>query len=484
MSRLNTLSSWKDRWPALFAVIPFLIFLQAPVLAQTDPDDADDPDDEEEIAGELPDQAVFLPNRNSIENQLRDDEWLGGSDKNCRARISVGESVDHAFSTAMPDSLRENLKDRDLEFNEPGARIPYDIPVTYNGKVEEWVHYFQGRGRKYYHKWLQRYTRYAPVMREILREHKLPEDTVYLAMIESGFSTFALSTSAAGGIWQFIPATAKRYGLKIDYWRDERRDPIKSTRAAAMYLRDLYQYFGSWWLAWAGYNSGEGKIFKALRKYDTEDFWELSNYRFLKAETKNYVPKLIAAAIMARDPARYGFDDVEYFGRMEFDVAEIPSPADLRVVAKAALTDLEVIETLNPELRRGCTPPDQPTYMIRIPKGSKEMFVAVFNAVPVEDRMKVEEYLAKRGDTVSKVAKARGVKPALVSEFNGLGAKSATASLKAGTELRIPLVYVRDEETEEKWDKKLQKSKSKSRKKSKKARKVVTNPVTQGLPEG
>ena len=464
--------------------VSFLLFLQTPALAQIDPDDADDSDDDEGISEELPQEAVFLPNRNFIENQLRDDEWLGDPVKNGRARISVGESVGYTFSTAMSDSFRENLKDRDIEFNEPGVRMPYDIPITYNGKVEEWIHYFQGRGRKYYHKWLQRYTRYAPVMREIFREYKMPEDTVYLAMIESGFSTFALSTSAAGGIWQFIPATAKRYGLKIDYWRDERRDPIKSTRAAALYLRDLYQYFGSWWLAWAGYNSGEGKIFKALRKYDTEDFWELSSYRFLKAETKNYVPKLIAAALMARDPVRYGFDDVEYFGRMEFDVAEIPSPTDLRMVAKAALTDLEVIETLNPELRRGCTPPDQPTYMIRIPKGSKEMFVAVFNAAPEEERIKIESYVAKRGDTVSKVAKAKGVKAALVSEFNGLGAKGATASLKVGTELMIPLVYVRDEETEERWDKKLLKSKSKSRKKSKKVRKVVENPVVQALPEG
>jgi membrane-bound lytic murein transglycosylase D len=375
-------------------------------------------------------------------------------------RVLRGASAAYAISTAA------FLSDRQIRLD---PRIPYDIPVVYNDMVDDWIRYFQGRGRKYYNRWLERYTKFSPEIKKVLREYKLPEDTIFLAMIESGFSPFALSKSAAGGMWQFIPGTARRYGLKIDFWRDERRDPIKSTRAAAMYLRDLYGYFGSWWLAWAGYNSGEGKIFRALRRYDTDDFWEISETRFLRKETRNYVPKLIAAAVIAKNPSVYGFGDVEYLVKMEYEEVEIPSPTDLRAVASAALADLETIEALNPELRRGCTPPTQPTYLVRVPKGSKERFMAVFGGLPQEQRFKVEQYTSKKGDTLAGVAKAKGVKAAVLAEFNGLQPK---ASLKSGTELRIPSVYVRDEETEERWDKKSSRSRAKA-KKAKTARKVV-----------
>jgi membrane-bound lytic murein transglycosylase D len=360
--------------------------------------------------------------------------------------IPTGSEADYMLSTGA----REDGGVRAA----PGRQvIPYDIPVVYNDMVEDFIRYFTGRGRKFYHKWLSRSSRYMPVLKEVLREYRLPEDTVYLAMIESGFSPYALSKSAAGGIWQFIPETAMRYGLRIDYWRDERRDPVKSTRAAAMYLRDLYEYFGSWWLAWAGYNSGEGKIFRALERFDTDDFWELSGKRFLRKETKQYVPKLIAAAVMSKAPAEYGFDDVEYLGRFDFDEVQIPSPSDLRVIAKAALADLQTIETLNPELRRGCTPANQPTYVIRIPKGSRDRFVAVFSKIPGDSRIITEDYEARRGDTVSGVAKAHGIKPELLAEFNGLG--GVKARLDPGTELKIPRVSVLDVEAEERWDKKM-----------------------------
>ncbi len=183
----------------------------------------------------------------------------------------------------------------------------FDIPVTVNSAVEQWVDYFTGRGRKHFERYLERSEYFIPYIHPILREHSMPEDLVYLSMIESGFNNLARSRAKAVGPWQFMSFTGKKYGLAVNWWVDERRDIQKSTVAAINYLRDLYSMFGSWELAASAYNAGEGKIARAIQRYGSKDFWVLVKGRYLKPETRNYVPKMIAAALVAKNREQFGF---------------------------------------------------------------------------------------------------------------------------------------------------------------------------------
>src|SRR2546425_9880919 len=195
-----------------------------------------------------------------------------------------------------------------LGISEDELRAKYDIPVELNDAVVAYIRFFQTDAREHFAKWLSRSTRYIPMMRKVLEREGLPLDLVYLAMIESGFSAYAYSFAKAAGPWQFVVGTSRRYGLLTDFWVDERRDPDKATVAAAKYLKDLRARFhGDWYLAWAGYNAGEGKISRAIRNEKTTDFWRMMGKgRTLRAETKHYVPKLIAAALIAKHPERFG----------------------------------------------------------------------------------------------------------------------------------------------------------------------------------
>lgn len=184
----------------------------------------------------------------------------------------------------------------------------FDFPVTINSRVEYWVDYFLGRGRQHFARYLERSDLFIPYIRPLLRANGMPEDLVYLAMIESGFNNHAKSHAKAVGPWQFIAPTGKRYGLMINWWVDERRDTRKSTIAAAGYLKDLYTYFGSWELAAAGYNAGEAKVARAIQRFGSKDFWVISRHRYLRRETRDYVPKIIAAALLAKNREQFGFD--------------------------------------------------------------------------------------------------------------------------------------------------------------------------------
>jgi hypothetical protein len=187
----------------------------------------------------------------------------------------------------------------------------FDIPITINSRVEYWVDYFTGRGRKHFTRYLERSEFFIPYIAPLLKQNGMPEDLVYLAMIESGFNNFARSNAKAVGTWQFISATGKRYGLMVNWWVDERRDIRKSTLAAVGYLKDLYNMYQSWELAAASYNAGEAKIARAIQRYGTKDFWVISKQRFLRPETRDYVPKIIAAAILAKNRGQFGFPVAE-----------------------------------------------------------------------------------------------------------------------------------------------------------------------------
>jgi len=318
---------------------------------------------------------------------------------------------------------------------EEELRAKYDIPVELNDAVVAYIRFFQTDAREHFSRWLGRSTKWLPSMRVILDKQGVPVDLVYLSMIESGFNAYAYSFAKAAGLWQFMVGTSRRYGLKTDFWLDERRDPIKATEAAAKYLGDLRQRFhGDWYLAWAGYNAGEGKVDKAIRRESTRDFWRMmTKGRTLRAETKHYVPKLIAAALIAKHPERFGFH-VEYEEPFDSDEVVIPDATDLKVIADAAGITIEKIRELNPELRRFCTPPGE--FTLRLPKGSKDQFATNFEKVGPEERLRFTQHKVEKGEPLAKIARAYGVSEAAIMRTNGL---KSYRQVKVGKVIVIPV---------------------------------------------
>jgi len=351
--------------------------------------------------------------------------------QNASARISLSDEKSLCNALELPANEQlvfEDSSDGFVDFEQKISvyNLPASgIPLTINSKVEYFLNIFQTSGRVWFSKWLSRSERYLPMMKEVLRKNSLPEDLVYLAMIESGFSPHANSPANAVGPWQFMAGTGKRYSLRIDPWIDERRDPLKSTVAAAMYLKQLYSLFNkNWYLAAAGYNAGENKILRAIDMYNSSDFWELTEGSYLKRETKDYVPKLLAAAIVAKDPAKYGFADVAYLPPIEFDTVSIPSRTDLDLVAQLIGVSYETIRELNPELRKWCTPPDYPQYELKLPKGKKDLFLRAYETVPeaerYTERVGYTSYRARKGDSIASISQRFGADPREVAAINKL----------------------------------------------------------------
>jgi membrane-bound lytic murein transglycosylase D len=336
----------------------------------------------------------------------------------------------------ISDESNDDFSLEVLPKDRPKQAQEFDIPIVINEKVEQFIQYFQTTARKAFSNWLARSEKYIPFMRNHLKENGLPEDLVYMALIESGFNPYAYSRSKASGPWQFIYLTGKRYGLRSNWWIDERRDPEKSTIAAAKYLKDLYDIFECWYLAAAGYNAGEKKIATAMKRYQTEDFWELTKYRYLKRETKDYVPQMIAAALIAKDPEKYGFVGIEYQEPLRYDKVSVPEVTDLRLIAQACEVTIEEIKDLNPELSRWCTPPNFPDYEIKIPFGKKDLFLKNFETHYSSERFQFKTHLVKKGDTFAKIARLYRVDLEPILEINRLNKKSR---LSMGMDLLIPL---------------------------------------------
>jgi membrane-bound lytic murein transglycosylase D len=379
-----------------------------------------------ELGQALQDGAAIGPS--SAADSITASEKSGGTYTKV-AGLAQEERLGRALELQPSDVFAQdepNGSSDDLELKLPEEDLPQsDIPLTLNNKVEYFVNYFQTSGRQVFARWLSRSERYIPMMKHVLKKEGLPEDLVYLAMIESGFSPHAYSVASAVGPWQFMSDTGKHYSLRIDQWIDERRDPLKSTMAAAMYLKELYGIFNKdWYLAAAGYNAGENKILRAIDRYETRDYWELSKGSFLKRETKDYVPRLLAAAIIAKEPAKYGFADVAYLPPIEFDTVVIPSRTDLELVAKICDVPCQTIRELNPELRKWCTPPDYQNYELKIPLGKKAQFEEEFAKIPEEKRFEEKvlytRYKARRKDTLVSVANRFGTTSKTLAELNHL----------------------------------------------------------------
>lgn len=317
----------------------------------------------------------------------------------------------------------------------------FDIPVVYNKNVKKWIDYFSNRGRGFFERYSGRAGRYAPLLGKILEDNGLPRDLIFLAMAESGFQNKAKSWARAVGPWQFMPLTGKRFNLKIDWYVDERRDPIKATIAASKYLAKLFKEFGSWELAAAGYNAGEGKIGRAIRRYKTENFWKIAKGRYLRPETKNYVPKIMALAIIGKNLNSFGFGDIVFNEPLDFEEIELPGNTDLMKVAKAIDVEFQEIQRLNPEILRWITPPNVEKYRLRIPVGYE---VAWSRCCDSKDEIKTfaaTEYMKYkvrgRNARLSHVARKYKIKKAYVLENLNPGLKN-NSRLKVGQQIILP----------------------------------------------
>jgi membrane-bound lytic murein transglycosylase D len=309
-----------------------------------------------------------------------------------------------------------------------------DLPIELNEAVLSCIDLYQDRLRDWFESALSRGQRYLPRIREVFAEEGIPRDLAYVALVESAFKTNAYSRARARGVWQFIASTGKRYGLQVDWWVDERSDPDKATRAAARYLKELHDLFGDWDLALAAYNAGERKIVRGMTRYKKDDFWELRKTRALKRETKNYVPLIHAAIVIAKAPERYGFA-VEPLPALEYERVPVEGAVDLRAIAECAETPLDEIKALNPELRRLATPANR-TFGVRVPRGQADPAKTCLANLPDDKRVRFRTHVVARGQTLASIARANGVRTRDIAEANNLRLKGR---LKPGTELIIPM---------------------------------------------
>lgn len=328
---------------------------------------------------------------------------------------------------------------------EEEAAATFDIDVTTfaaNRRVLAYLRFFQVDARDRFAIWLSRLGRYEGMIRARLRAKGLPEDLVYLALIESGLSNTAVSRARAAGMWQFMAATGRMYGLKINAWVDERRDPFRATDAAVSHLGDLVERLGSVYLAAAAYNAGAGRIERGLRRLPGEVdsltdhvFFQLSSRRYLRRETRDYVPKLIAAALIAKQPERYGFTDIAPMPPLVFDEVMISDATGLDVIARLADTSVAALLELNPQFVRGVTPPGH-AVSVRVPRGRGDMVAIAYASLPATKRIAFVNHYVRRGETVSAIAQRYRVSQAMIRGANpGLRPRR----LRVGQRLVIPV---------------------------------------------
>jgi len=322
-------------------------------------------------------------------------------------------------------------------YGEETPSITYDIPIVMNDRVKKSIIYFQTIARDAFTRYLSRSRKYTPMMHRILAEYGLPLDLVYLSLVESGYNPRAYSWARASGLWQFIASTGRLYNLKRNWWMDERRDPVKSTHAACQFLKDLYTEFGSWELAMAAYNGGPGRVRSTIKKQKTIDFWKMK----LRRQTMDYIPLIMAAAVIAKNPAKYGFDDVIYEDELIWEEVIIDRCLDLSLVAKSVGCSLKELKDLNPELLRNYTPPNVKKYVLKIPQGTKAKFLLAYETMPSPKETSWVRHKIKRGETVSSIAARYGVSQYAIFEANNLKRR---AKIYAGKELIVPVPLGRE----------------------------------------
>ncbi len=313
--------------------------------------------------------------------------------------------------------------------------IHSDIPLVSNAVVSGAIAYLQSHARGYIENVLKRLGQYRPMISRVLRKQGLPQDLIYLAGPESAFNPYATSRKGAKGMWQLMSSTAALHGLKENRWVDERRDPLKSTQAAAADLKSLYQMFGDWYLALAAYDSGPLTVQRAIQRTGYADYWTLRRLHALPPETENYVPVFLATALIAKDPAAYGFD-VKPDPALHVDHVSISAPTDLRLVAELIDAPVDELVQLNPGLKGWATPADDPGFELNLPAGTKEIFEQRIASIPASDRLWWRAHQVEAGETLASVASHYHITTAALAEANHLERDS---TLTAGAHLVIPL---------------------------------------------
>ena len=333
---------------------------------------------------------------------------------------------------------------------ETGADVQgplYNIPIVIDQTVQSHIHFFNTSIRNRFEQWLLRFSRYRPLVENIFAEFDLPSDLVNLSLVESGFNPYAYSRAKATGPWQFMKGTGQLYWLRIDHYVDERRDPIKSTVAAARYLRDLYDLFGAWPLAMAAYNAGEGKVLRALQKTQAESFSEISKTKLIRLETKQYIPRIMAATIIAKNPDQYGFNQ-DPVPLHQFEEVVVTRPLHFRAIANVTGIPYSELRLLNPELRRDATPPGDTAYHLKVPVGTSSKVLELIGRVPTHKfpamqtqvrqprQVKTDSarwYRVRGGDTLEKISRRFGIPIKTLKTRNNLSGPT----IKAGEFLMI-----------------------------------------------
>ena len=368
---------------------------------------------------------------------------------------TVKEPAAVVSSSIKPLNTSENLAASGLlakkgDFANYQKNMTHIFPMIINKEIIHYIHYYQTTGRDFFKYALSRSERYIPMIKQIFQKIGLPNDLAYLAMVESGFSPTAYSYAGASGMWQFIPSTGRIFGLTINWWVDERRNPVESTYAAAEYLKDLFNKFGSWYLAAAAYNAGELTIERALSVDPGGNFWSISQDRpyLLPGQTRRYVPKIIAAAIIAKDPENFGFHNINYQKPIKFKQVKVPYSVSLYDLAKCIGVSEYELQQMNPELLRNVTPPDDPGFMLNIPANDYDKFLKNFKSIKrYEAKRPAIQYTAysrpanntvytvEPGDTLMGIASKYGVSLGTIERYNGLNGYSI---LKVGEKITIP----------------------------------------------
>ncbi len=350
-----------------------------------------------------------------------------------RSLGSLEEDVSSSVLIERFNDIERTLADDTMRvFQEERQQITYDLPVKMNDRVKKSIIYFQTVAKDAFNKYLRRKTRYEDMMLEIIRSYGLPEDLVYLSMIESGFNPHAYSWARAMGLWQFIASTGRLYDLDRSWWIDERKDPIKATHSACRFLKDLYEKFGDWELAMAAYNGGPGRVSRTIKSQGTRDFWKMR----LKRQTMDYVPFIYAAAIIGKNPEKYGFTDIEYEDPILWDEVTINKCLDLKTVASEIGCSVDELQQLNPELLRHYTPPNTKNYKLKVPVGTKDRFWAAYEGMPSPKETSWVRHEIRRGETISTIAARYGVSQYAIMEANNMSRRS---TIYAGKHLIVPV---------------------------------------------
>ena len=308
--------------------------------------------------------------------------------------------------------------------------------MTQNARVKKWIGYFNGNLRPSFAKWMKRIGYYGPTVSAILKEEKVPQDLIYLAMIESGFNTTARSHANAVGPWQFISSTGRLYGLNNGFFVDDRRDLISSTRAAAKHLKDLYKIYGDWYLSFAAYNAGPGKVNRGIKRSGSKNYWKISSRRsrHLRQETKDYVPKILAAMHIVKNYKKYGYSDSSFGKPIQFAQVSVPDATDIKALAKSAKTSPKKIAHMNPSLVLGITPPGRST--VYVPKDAADEFKRNYAMIPASKRVTSLQYKTGRKETVATIAKKYNLNAKTIARINKIS--STSKRLKTGTVIKIP----------------------------------------------